>query len=74
VARIRLHDLRHTHATLLFNEGKNVKMMSERLGHSAVGITLAVYAHLAPDAQEEAASSIDGLIFGVAPQAAVTKM
>jgi integrase len=39
-------------------------MISQRLGHSDVGITLAAYAHLAPDAQDEAASSIDGLIFG----------
>ena len=64
MTRIRLHDLRHTHATLLFNAGKNVKMISQRLGHSDVSITLSVYAHLAPDAQDDAAASIDGLIFG----------
>lgn len=64
VPRIRLHDLRHTHATLLFNDGKNIKMISQRLGHSDVGITLAVYTHLADNAQDEAADSIDGLIFG----------
>ncbi len=64
VPRIRLHDLRHTHATLLFNDGKNIKMISQRLGHSDVGITLSVYAHLAPEAQDEAADSIDDLIFG----------
>jgi len=64
VPRIRLHDLRHTHATLLFNDGKNIKMISQRLGHSDVGITLAVYAHLAHDAQDEAATAIDGLLFG----------
>ena len=64
VPRIRLHDLRHTHATLLFNDGKNVKMISQRLGHSDVGITLSVYAHLAHDAQDEAATAIDSLLFG----------
>jgi len=64
VPRIRLHDLRHSHASLLFNDGKNIKMISQRLGHADVGITLSVYAHLADDAQEEAAGSIDGLIFG----------
>lgn len=48
----RLHDLRHTHATLLFNDSKNVKMSSQRLGHSDAGITLSVYAHLAHDAQD----------------------
>jgi integrase len=74
VPRIRLHDLRHTHASLLFNDGKNIRMISERLGHSDAGITLAVYTHLAQDAQEEAASSIDGLIFGESPQASVTRM
>ncbi len=63
VQRIRIHDLRHTHATLLFNDGQNVKMISQRLGHSDVSITLSVYAHLAPDAQDIAAASIDGLIF-----------
>ena len=63
VPRIRVHDLRHTHATLLFNDGQNVKMISQRLGHSDIGITLSVYAYLAPDAQDIAASSIDGLIF-----------
>lgn len=63
VRRIRVHNLRHTHATLLFNDGQNVKMISQRLEYSDVGITLSVYAHLAPDAQDIAASSIDGLIF-----------
>ena len=38
-------------------------MISQRLGHSDIGITLSVYAHLAPGAQDIAASSIDGLIF-----------
>ncbi len=47
VPRIRLHDLRHTHATLLFNDGKNIKMISQCLEHSDVGITLSVYAHFA---------------------------
>ncbi len=69
VTRIRVHDLRHTHATLLFNDGQNVKMISQRLGHSDVSITLSVYAHLAPDAQDIAAASIDGLIFRTAREA-----
>jgi integrase len=64
VPRIRLHDLQHSHASLLFNDGKNIKMISQRLGHADVGITLSVYAHLADNAQEQAAGSIDGLIFG----------
>jgi len=60
---IRLHDLRHTHATLLFNDDQNSKLICHLLGHRDVGITLSVYAHLARDAQDKA-SSIDGLIFG----------
>jgi integrase len=70
VPRIRVHDLRHTHiptrrssSTFLFNDGQNVKMISQRLGHSDVSITLSVYAHPAPDAQDIAAASINGLIF-----------
>ncbi len=62
--RIRLHDLRYTHATLLFNDGQNIKLICQRLGHRDVGITLSVYAHLAHDAQDEAASNVDGVIFG----------
>lgn len=48
---------------MLFNDGKNIEMISQRLGHSDVGITLSVYAHLAPDAQGEAAESIERVFF-----------
>ena len=44
---IRLYDLRHTHATLL--EGIHPKVVSERLGHALVAITLAVYSHVLPN-------------------------
>jgi len=40
----RLHDLRHTHASQLLNQGVNVKVVSERVGHASVAITLGVYA------------------------------
>jgi len=59
---IRLHDLRHTHATLLLQGGINPKVISERLGHSTVRITLDVYAHSLPSMQEEAARRFDGLL------------
>lgn len=52
--RMRFHDLRHTHATLLLKAGVNPKVVSERLGHSTVGITLDVYSHVLPDMQDEA--------------------
>jgi len=59
---IRLHDLRHTHATLLLQGGINPKVISERLGHSTVRITLDVYAHSLPSMQEEAARRFDGIL------------
>ncbi len=48
---IRLHDLRHTHATLLLAAGVPVKLVSERLGHATATITLGIYAHVMPGMQ-----------------------
>jgi integrase len=45
---IRLHDLRHTHATLLLAAGEPVKVVSERLGHASATITLTVHQHVHP--------------------------
>jgi len=59
---IRFHDLRHTHATLLLAQGANPKVVSERLGHATVGLTLDRYSHVLPSVQEEAARSITGLL------------
>jgi integrase len=59
---VRFHDLRHTHATQLLREGIHPKVVSERLGHSTVGITLDVYSHVLPDMQEEAARRIDMML------------
>jgi len=56
---IRFHDLRHTHATLLLKEGINVKVVSERLGHSSVSMTLNTYANVLPSMQKEAADKLD---------------
>ena len=55
VPSLRLHDLRHTHATLMLKEGVNPKIVSERLGHASVVITLDTYSHVLPGLQEEAA-------------------
>jgi integrase len=57
--RVRFHDLRHSHATILLRKGVHPKIVSERLGHSTVGITLDVYSHVMPGMQEEAARKID---------------
>lgn len=62
--RLRLHDLRHTHATLLLANGENPKVVSERLGHSSVGFTLTVYAHVLPGLQKEAVSRLAALVDG----------
>jgi integrase len=57
--RIRLHDLRHGHATHLLASGVHPKVASERLGHSRVGITLDLYSHVLPGMQEDAAARVD---------------
>lgn len=59
--RIRFHDLRHTHATVLLAEGVPAKVISERLGHSDIGTTMDTYAHVPPVLQEDAARRIDVL-------------
>jgi integrase len=64
VPRIRLHDLRHTWATLALQAGVDVKVVSERLGHSTATITRDVYQHVTPAMQSDAAERVAGLIFG----------
>jgi len=56
---LRFHDLRHSHATELLRSGIHPKIVSERLGHSTVGITLDTYSHVLPDMQEQAAATVD---------------
>ena len=63
--RIRFHDLRHSHATLMLRANVHPKIVSERLGHSKVAITLDTYSHVIPGMQEEAAAAIDAA-FGTA--------
>jgi len=63
---IRLHDLRHSHATLLLAAGVPVKVVSERLGHASAMITLGVYAHVMPGMQAEAAATFGALLSGEA--------
>lgn len=62
--KIRLHDLRHTHATILLGAGIPVKVVSERLGHANATITLGVYAHVMPGMQAEAAATFASLVAG----------
>jgi integrase len=59
---IRLHDLRHTHATLALRAGIHPKVVSERLGHATIAITLDTYSHAIP-ALQEVAVRIAELVF-----------
>src|SRR5438093_631836 len=61
LALARSHDLRHGHATLLVLSRVHPKVVSERLGHASVGITLDTYSHVLPSMQSEAARAIDDL-------------
>jgi integrase len=56
---IRFHDLRHSHATLLLAHGVHPKVVSERLGHSTIGLTLDTYSHVLPGLQEHAAAILE---------------
>ncbi len=64
---IRLHDLRHTHATLALKAGVPVKVISERLGHESPAFTLKQYAHVIPGMQAEAAAQVASLVDGSLP-------
>ena len=55
----RMHDIRHSAATLLLPKGVPVKVVSKMLGHADVSITLSIYAHVLPDMQSTAAESMD---------------
>jgi integrase len=59
--RFRLHDLRHTHASLALKAGVPVKVVSERLGHTSTSFTLDVYSHVLPGMQEDAAETVAAL-------------
>lgn len=61
---IRLHDLRHSHASLLLKSGVPVKVVSERLGHATPAFTMTVYQHVLPGMQAEAATTFANLVFG----------
>ncbi|MFC5405093.1 tyrosine-type recombinase/integrase [Cohnella soli] len=60
---ITFHDLRHTHASLLLKNNVHPKVVSERLGHSSIQITLDLYSHLFPNMQEDAAAGLGKMLF-----------
>jgi len=59
---IRLHDARHTHASLMLKQGIHPKVVQERLGHASIQMTLDTYSHVAPGIQEAAAQSFDKIL------------
>jgi integrase len=61
---IRFHDLRHTHATIALQAGVPAKVVSERLGHSSIAITMDTYSHVIPAMQEDAAAKVADLVMG----------
>ena len=61
VKKIRIHDLRHSHASLLINLGANILLVSERLGHESPEITLKIYAHLFPTVETDIINKISKL-------------
>jgi integrase len=58
---IRFHDLRHTHVTMLIKQNVNVKVISERVGHTSIQITLDKYSHVLPSMQKHVADELDNL-------------
>lgn len=70
---IRLHDARHSHASLMLKAGTHPKIVQERLGHASIGITLDTYSHVAPGLQQAAANRFDELVIPRRENEAVEK-
>ncbi len=60
---IRLYDLRHSCATLLLAQGEHPKVVSERLGHASITLTLDTYSHVLPTMQQQAAERLESVLF-----------
>ena len=63
VSKFRMYDLRHTHATILLRANVNPKIVSERLGHASVALTLDVYSHVLPTMQSSAVAAIANALY-----------
>jgi integrase len=59
--RMKFHDLRHTHATMLLKENVNIKVIQERLGHSRASTTLDIYSHVLPSMQQSVTEKLNKL-------------
>jgi integrase len=60
----RVYDLRHSTATLMLADGVNTKIVSERLGHASVALTLDPYSHALPDIQKDATTRLASMLYG----------
>ncbi len=69
---IRLHDLRHSWATAALGAGIPAKIVSERLGHSSIAITMDVYSHVLPGLDEHAAATVAAAIYSPRRDQSVT--
>jgi len=63
-AKVRLHGLRHSHASHLLAANVHPKIVQERFGHSSIAITMDIYSHVLPDMQRGAASKLDAFVGG----------
>ncbi|WP_088951185.1 tyrosine-type recombinase/integrase [Micromonospora zamorensis] len=61
--QVRLHDLRHTAASVLLAQGVPARVVMEILGHSQISVTLNIYAHVAPEVAREAAARLEGALW-----------
>ena len=59
--KIRIHDLRHSHASLLINQGEDYLVVKERLGHASITTTIDTYSHLYPSKQKSLANKLDDI-------------
>jgi len=73
IRKMRIHDLRHTFASLLINQGENLKYVQQQLGHASITTTVDRYGHLMPDAHVGASRRLDATVFGDGPEKSAYK-
>jgi len=59
--QVSIHGLRHTHATILLLKGENIKVISERLGHKSIKITMDTYSHVLPSMKKQTAELLNNI-------------
>ena len=69
---IRFHDLRHTYASLLIDQGEHPKYIQTQMGHSSINITMDTYGHLMSVVNRDASSQLDNAIFDASEQREIT--